>query len=147
MRKIFTKNMGGYVGTTGGGEIKPSADSWVVQEDIDIIGVDIIAECIFGITVNGFVHTNVEVSQAGSQTKDGAILRCKTGALQWNAIGQGGGGLGMCVDQKIVMFPEGYAISVKEEGHVNVHLQIETPVGEVADLYAWVQIYYVKKGK
>lgn len=146
-KRVFTKNMNALVSTLGGIEVKTGADVWIPQEDIEIIGSQVDSELLCNFAVNGIIHAIVDLSLAPGMSQDGDINFLHTVALQWNVVGQGGGGVGSLGDNAVVMFPAGYSIPVKEDGHVNLHLLIETPAGETGDLYANVRIYYLRVGK
>ena len=140
MKRVFTKTMGGLISTAGGIVTEPNVDEWVPQEDIWIIGVAISTEILYAITVNGSVHGYLEVSQAGYQTADGAIFGVQTVGMQWT-----NGGTGKQSDCVVMMLPEGHGVPVREDGHVNLHGQVEAPAGETANLYSWIIIYYLRQ--
>lgn len=141
MKRIFTKPLSVPSLTTTGGQINSIAVAYVAEEDITIIAVRASLEVITTITMNGYCVATQELTQAGASGQPGQVFRQRMDCLQWNAAA--GGGLSSIQNDNIV-FPEGYGITVKEEGSLNIFQQVETPAGETANVHPEFTIYYVK---
>lgn len=144
MKKVFTKVLDDSGNLAAGTSDIRVCDTWVVQEDIDIIGVELTSEISRPLGNDGSAELRCEVSQSGQLGKDGSIALCNTTA-EWNTSPAFGA---MRAARTVTMFPAGYGVQVKEEG--TVYLFVVAAANDMtAGILNWdvhATIYYVKKG-
>jgi len=115
-RKIFTKRLG-IDGTAGWGTVSPATDNtlaWLMEEDIEVIGVELHAVIFNHFGNDGIGHCAAIVSQDGQYGDVGRVYHIDVQA-EWNtapAFGYTG------CENGNVMFPAGHTIRVKEEGYL-----------------------------
>ncbi|MBA7587497.1 hypothetical protein ES708_29527 [subsurface metagenome] len=116
MRRVFTKWLGYTPYTVPNEWHTEIGDAWIPQEDITIVGV--LLQCFlgFGNSNDCEIYGHMEVSQAGVHWQDG-IIACACYNYRWNTSPQAVYSIPANVP---VMFPTGYGIPVKEEGHINL---------------------------
>lgn len=141
-KRVFTKWMGKGVVPPNDDWISEVAMEWVVQEDIEIIAVEL---CGFAGPWNEndhHVYGHFELTQAGVKWSDGIIAALAMDYF-WNTAPASAA---RSPDNVFVHFPEGHAIPVKEEGHVNliVDFYMEGAAGEEY-IHCDAIIYYIKK--
>ena len=142
--KIYTKVLSGFVDMASGVTTdEPSADSWLLQEDIEVIGVGLFCRFTHALGNDGDGSVTAELSQVAKFEVDGTIALI-TAVQDWNttpAFGQ--------IKNKdlTVMFPPGYAVSVKEEGylHLNMHATASGTIPGGSRGGGHAVIYYIKK--
>lgn len=135
MKRVFTAYLGAASLQVVGAADSQIAQAFQAQEDIVVIGCEITAELVMT-DVAGITHGTVELTQAATQTKDGNIARCRVGGYK-----SGGGDLHLN-ENVVVMFPKDHGVPVKEDGVLNVAIQIESTA--TASIHPWVTLYYVK---
>ena len=143
MIRVFTKHMlGAHTKTAGSASIWEVVDSWVVQEDITIIGVAVACDHATFLNNDGHAWVGAEVSQSGVAQQDGRIAEAWAD-VAWNSAPAFGYNKWA---QSVVMFPKGYGVPIKEEGTVYLHGNtngVEVTVADVT-VSAMAIIYYVK---
>jgi len=147
LRKIFTKKLDFSKVTQAAvsSETYDARTAWLAQEDIEIIGCEVHADCVSQVGNDGMAFGIVEVSNSGKYGQEGCFAR-SAGIAEWNTTpGFGGNRQPNCV---VVMFPAGYAITVKEEGYVYLNGYVNAAELTAGDFeFAGSAIlYYVKKG-
>ncbi|MBA7591184.1 hypothetical protein ES708_33336 [subsurface metagenome] len=142
-RRIFTKYMTGEFsdqGTTW--KEKLALDSWLLQEDIEVIGFQLGTKVEMADQNDNLTEVIGELSQTAIFGQDGVIGQV-CGAHLWNSVPAS-------VDREcptsLVMFPEGLAIPVKEEGHIYLNAIVKGAALTHAQWSAWAIIYYIKRG-
>ncbi len=141
-KRIFTKVFSGTT-PTALAMVKDynAQEAWLVQEDIEVIGAELVIQSAQPSENDGFAYCGVELSQVGVISQDGAIL--KAAAFEgWNTTPAG-----ICTanGHAIVAFPLGLAVPVKEEGYLYINL---TTYGKTAGMsvFNWgCIVYYTKK--
>ncbi|MBA7582148.1 hypothetical protein ES708_24068 [subsurface metagenome] len=142
-RRVFTKFMEGIAVDTGTAWTEESAiTSWLAQEDIEVIGFQLGARAYLSDQNDDLAEIVGELSQAGLMHQDGLIGRC-TGAHYWNTVPQS---VDRECDSPVVMFPEGLAVPVKEEGYLYLHAATKGAVGTHMTWKVWAIVYYTKRG-
>lgn len=118
-----------------------SADQFVAQDDIDLVGVELNVEmCAFNQNDN-FTMAYGELSQNGNWAQDGSILRGQCTAA-WNSSPA----FGYYVPSfRTVIFPYNCAIPIKEEGNVYLHVQYQGASAGTTSLGVHANLYYVKR--
>ncbi|MBA7575142.1 hypothetical protein ES708_16963 [subsurface metagenome] len=116
--------------------------SWLVQEDIELVGAEISLQNDMPSENDGFATCELELSQTGLIGGDGAILDAK--AMEgWNTVPQG-----ICNQNAhvVLVLPQGVAIPIKEEGHLYLNTR---GYGKTADLsyFEYCVIIYYTKGR
>ncbi|MBA7592921.1 hypothetical protein ES708_35123 [subsurface metagenome] len=142
-KRIFTKHLSGTARDESTGWLQQDAiQSWLVQEDIEVIGFQLITQVLIADQNDDLAEIIGELSQTGLFGQEGLIGQV-TGAHLWNSVPAS-------VDRECpvvtVMFPEGLAIPVKEEGHIYINA---TAKGAAATHTTWLiraTIYYIKRG-
>ena len=118
-----------------------SADQFLAQEDIDIIGLELNLE-ICEINENDSVTmAYAEISQNGNWAQDGSIMREQVN-LTWNttpAFGHYMKGF------RSLMFPAGLAIPLKEEGILYMHVQSAGGSAGISYLSVHCNVFYTKR--
>lgn len=142
-KRIFTKVLSGTRGVVTTGVIPEGAvASWLAQEDIEVIGAEIAVVSDKPSENDGFAWCQIELSQVGIWSQDGLILKASA-SEGWNTTPAG-------VDQTnghaIVAFPQGFAVSVKEEGYLYINtIGCGKTAGESTFYWSCI-IYYTKRG-
>ncbi len=142
-RRIFTKHLSGTARDEAEAWVENNAiASWLLQEDIEVIGYQVLTEVLIADQNDDLAEIIAEVSQVGIFGQDGTIGMV-SGAHLWNSIPQS-------VDRECpvvtAMFPEGLAIPVKEEGYIYLNAIAK---GALATHTTWLvraNIYYTKRG-
>ncbi len=145
-RRVFTEILVAPAQTVAGGAaaILNSYASYVAQEDIEVVGVELTIMPQGSLGNDGFCVAVAELSQAGQYNADGVVLQA-TMTQSWNTAPAFG-------DERpvteIIVFPDGDAVPVREEGTLNLHLQLVATDLTAGNFVVGVTavIYYVKKG-
>ena len=142
--KVFTKVFAGVIAVLVP-EVQPplvtnALHSWLLQDDIEILGID-------GAMVNskpsendGFSSVVLEVSQSGIYGTDGALFAI--GATEgWNTTPAG-----ICEvnGDKSTMLPSGKTVSVREEGHLYINVSTWGKTAGESKYDFHIIIYYTK---
>jgi hypothetical protein len=142
-KRIFTKVFSGQQACLGvNTTVQAGLHSWLVQEDIEVIGAQASIYCVAPSENDGFTAQKMELSQVGLPAQDGAILM--VGATEgWNTTPAG-----ICATSghTSVFFPPGFAVPVKEEGYLYVN---SVGVGKSAGVTMYeyeIVVFYTKKG-
>ncbi len=143
-KRIFTRYMTGEFSDQGTTWKEILAlDSWLLQEDIEVIGYQIGTRVHIADQNDNLTEVIGELSQTAIFGQDGVIGRV-CGAHLWNSVPSS-------VDREcptsLVMFPQGTAIPVKEEGHIYLNASVKGAALTHAQWAVWAIIYYTKKGK
>lgn len=146
-KRIFTHKVDFNQKTVAAGtSLTYNADNaWLMQEDIDVIGVEIQIDMTNHVGNDGMGLAVIEVSQSGKYGEDGLIARVN-GISEWNTAPAFGGA--RQPNQVVVMFPAGHAIPVKQEGHIytNGYYNAVTLTAGNLTFAGTAIIYYTKKG-
>ncbi|GAH95342.1 unnamed protein product [marine sediment metagenome] len=141
-RRIFTKVFSQMVSLTGVAPTSEPADlSWLVQEDIEVIGASISIQNQTPSENDGNAFCEVELSQVGIRSQDGAILAGK--AEEWWNTAPAGIAITNC--NVAVTFPQGFAIPVKEEGYLYINGYGSGKTAGTSVFLYKVMVYYTKK--
>lgn len=150
-KRIFTKflrSSGLNMVSTGAAEFTrfDNADSWLVQEDIVVIGVQLVSK--FGadyvVSNAGGAELVSSVSQVGTRWADGEILMGETTMASNGAAHLGYQGH----DNQQVIFPEDLGIPVREEGYLYLHAELTLQgieIGVTISVDCEALIYYIKE--
>lgn len=144
MRRVFTKVARGQVQIVTAVEVEQTGlYSWLIQEDIEIIGVNMSLWNSEPSGNDGVASCNLELSQTGEYGQPGAIA-CVNASESWNTAPAGIAATGGIT---VVNFPANLAIPVKEEGHIYVNaMGLGKSAGTSFFLFE-VLIYYLMKGR
>lgn len=149
--RIFTKVLAFSAETNAIDPIETvSADLWTVEEDITVIGCEVMCGGALDVdkTVAGILAPacSVELSQTGKLNSDGIMLKAwvrpiaytDTGTVRapwdWSGIHA----------IQTIMFPAGYGIPVKESGSVYLHAEYWPGVTEKTLWSFYGIVYYIK---
>ena len=117
-KRVFCKWMMGSHPITGTALSEVLGDdTWVVEEDVTIIGASLLARVTTPSENDGFARFRWELSQSGQMDKDGTIL--DAGAVDWWNTAPPGIAVGST--HAVVMFPEGYGVPISEGGTLYLH--------------------------
>ncbi len=144
MKRIFTKVLTGVITATigpPGGAAYGGFDSWLLQEPIEVIGVALAIASQDPSENDGYAKVAVEVSQSALLGSDGAILEAKAGE-GWNTTPAG---ICRTAGHQVAMFPEGYAVPVREEGSLYINTWSEGKTAGGSTFRYTATIFYVKK--
>ncbi len=143
-KRVFTRIAKGFVVVTGATEVETTGIySWLLQEDIDIVGVNMSLWSEEPSENDGFASCNLELSQTAEYAQAGAIA-CVNAGEGWNTAPPGIAKQG---NVTVLNFPVGLTIPVKEEGHIYINAM---GFGKTAgsSIFAFeVIIYYTMKGR
>ncbi len=142
-KRIFTKVFNGAITA----ELAvPKTDnaimSWLAQEDIEVVGASATIYSYQPSENDGQAEALIELSQVGIIAQDGAILQVAAHE-DWNTTPAG---ICLTTQQATVMFPQGSAVPIKEEGYLYINAM---SVGKTAGLSSFqytVTVYYIKRG-
>ena len=142
-KRIFTKYMAGATADEAEAWIEDNAlDTWLMQEDIGVIGFQLGARAMISDQNDNLAEIVGELSQAGLMSQDGVVGQVAN-AHYWNTVPQS-------VDREcqtpLVMFPEGLAIPVREEGHLYLNAACKGAIGTHMTWLVWAIVYYTKRG-
>lgn len=117
-----------------------SLDEFVAEEDLTIIGWDIIAKRGADLegSTTGYGEVSAELTQSGKRNEPGTI---------GYAMGYYAAGISNEPMQQSQQFAEGQGITLREEGTVNLHMNSNVyggTAGEVHSFNCYARIYYVK---
>ncbi len=142
-KRIFTKETSGLKIVSGATEVEENAIvSWLMQEDIEVLGATGYCISVLPSENDGWAFLEVELSQAGVLSEDGAILRV-AGQEGWNTTPAG---VTQCSGHNAIAFPAGFTIPVKEEGHLYINMRGENKTAGFSTFRWGFIIYYTKKG-
>ncbi|MBA7587237.1 hypothetical protein ES708_29258 [subsurface metagenome] len=140
-KRIFTKIFSGTIDlTTTSMTVRNAKESWLAQEDIEVIGAEVAIQSQMPSENDGFSQCFVELSQVGVFGQEGAILGAWA-SEGWNTTPAG---IMATTGHIVVMFPQGYVVPVKEEGYLHVNTR---GWGKSAgtDLFEYeIYVYYTK---
>ena len=151
-QRIRTKYLGGAVdgedlmanGVPYGPKVRLE---WVVQDDIKVVGLEIINEInALDAHRNADFHCQMitELSRGGVLERDGSLGCCQL-EFGWTATIALGGGNGGQRNQLCIMFPQGYGVEI-DEGEVLNMLKYASYIGGSDVLtYSSVIVYYVER--
>jgi len=141
--KIYTKILRAIPTLTfGSTAVLLSEDSWLLQEDIEVVGFQLHVEIEEQLANDGKGAVCVELSQTGVWHSDG-VLGIKTTVAEWNtspAFGHTDRG------EDSVMFPAGNRVTVKEEGYLYLHMCLDATelTAGIVKAEGMAIIYYTK---
>lgn len=146
-KRIFTHKVDFSQKTVAAGtSLTYNADTaWLMQEDIEVIGVEVQIDMTDHVANDGMGLAVIEVSQSGTYGGDGLIARVN-GISEWNSVPAFGGA--RQPGAVVVMFPAGHAIPVKQEGYIymNGYYNAVTLTAGNFIFAGSAIIYYTKKG-
>jgi len=148
MKRVFTKEMSWNFGALsepmGIAPVENAVVMWKAQEDILIIGCELHLYSTHYTAQDGYTYCHAEISQVGMYVQDGMIA-CVAASNWWNSVP---GGIHRQNGHVVVMFPDGYAIPIKEEGtvYVNGVCSLEEQSAGI-DRYAFRAVIFYVKGK
>jgi len=142
-KRIFTKV---FSGTTPAMLEEVTAfnaqEAWLVQEDIEVIGAELVIQNALPSENDGFAYCSIELSQVGVMSQDGAILKAAS-AEGWNTTPAG---VDHVNGHAVVNFPLGLAVPVKEEGYLYINLSTYGKSAGASTFNWGCIVYYTKKG-
>ncbi|MBA7589087.1 hypothetical protein ES708_31162 [subsurface metagenome] len=141
-KKIFTKVFKNvFAAEKLGTTIFDALETWLLQEDIEVIGASAVLGNELPSENDGYSHGYVELSQVGKGGMDGALLKVTAGE-GWNTAPPG-----ICRNNGhvFVTFPAGFAVPVKEEGYLYINAEVDGKSAGV-DGYGYEVIVYYTKG-
>ena len=142
MKRVFTKEFHGEATALAPGWITaPAKETWLAQEDIEVVAAELNIYISEPSENDGFGAAEIELSQVGVAEQDGVILKavCSEG---WNTTPAG---ITATNGHAFLSFPAGYAIPVREEGTIYLHLRVlGKSAGITMSRYGAI-IYYTKK--
>ncbi|MBA7555315.1 hypothetical protein ES705_47973 [subsurface metagenome] len=139
-KRIFTKRFSGQVEVGMPNMDFPAMDSWLLQENIEVIGASIAVIPWQPSENDGYTYLSVELSQTGVFGLDGTILQC--GAMEgWNTSPAG---ISVHVGNVAVSFPNGAAVPVREEGYLFVNAKGYFKTAGITNYNYGVTVYYTK---
>ena len=142
-KRIFTKTFEGMQIVAGGVETEENGvQSWLAQDDIEVLGVSGHALCTQPDENDGFSYLVAELSQTGVLGQDGAILKVLA-QEGWNTVPQG---IHAVAGHVTIAFPAGATIPVKEEGHLYINLRFNNKSAGMSVFRYGFIVYYTKKG-
>ncbi len=147
-KKLYSKVWAGFILVdpgpyVTGPEITNALQSWLVQDDIEVIGANISLINTMPSENDGFAQLMVELSQTGIYGQDGAIAAAMS-SEGWNTAPPGISAENANV---VVMFPEGKAMPVKEEGHLYLNTSYMGKTASSSRFNFEVIIFYTKTGR
>jgi len=146
MKRVYTATLFGEIREAGSGsqtEQYKGVDSYVAQEDIEIIGCELTLMPTLPMGNDGLAWCRAELSQTSDLAKPGIIMEAPN-VCEWNttpAFGEHES------TQVFAMFPEGKVVPLKEEGRVYLNYEVNTE-SLTAGFYTarlFAIIYYTKK--
>ncbi|MBA7547626.1 hypothetical protein ES705_40055 [subsurface metagenome] len=142
-KRIFTKVFSGSITATGVMLVgMDAAETWLVQEDIAVIGSQAKCYSVQPSENDGFAQVRVELSQVGKEAQDGAILSVAA-SEGWNTAPPG---IAALAGHTTVIFPQGVAVPVKEEGYLYINASTKGKTAGSSIFHFEVIVYYTKKG-
>lgn len=143
LSRMMTHYMSGGINEAAGGLFTvPAMNYWLLQDDIRVYGWDYSLKVYPVMTLDGWMDAYFELSQAPTQTKDGGLVGVRIGCFISPIGVSGGAGAGVMNDHDTFIFPSDHYISVQEGEYLNLHGQVESPVGKAARMDAAIRIYY-----
>lgn len=141
--KIYTKFLRAIPTLTFGSTVVLLAeDSWLLQEDIEVVGFQLHAEVEEQMANDGKGAVCVELSQTGVWHADG-ILGTLSAVAEWNTAPA----FGHTDRHDIsVIFPAGHRVTVKEEGYLYLHMCVDATelTAGIVKTEGFAIIYYLK---
>ncbi|MBA7712817.1 hypothetical protein ES703_121807 [subsurface metagenome] len=145
MKRIFTKRFSGAIDANPPGlvfEDQNALETWLVQEDIDVIGAEVAVASHAPSENDGYALVSVELSQVGVMNQDGSILLASS-TEGWNTAPPG---ICQASGHAMVTFPNGMAVPVKEEGYLYINGRSKGKSAGPSLFSYGVVVYYTKKG-
>ncbi|MBA7589880.1 hypothetical protein ES708_31974 [subsurface metagenome] len=141
MKKIYTKVFAGYITMSGSnGLIEEASRSWLLQDDIEVIGAECLIVSSRPSENDGFSWAKVELSQTAVRDQDGCILEAMANE-GWNTTPAG---IMASNGHAVVSFPAGYAVPVKEEGYLFINFNGSAKSADISEYQYKVIVYYIK---
>lgn len=149
--RIFTKVLAFSAETTAIDPIEAiSADIWTVEEDITVIGCQVMCGGMLDVdlTVAGITApaSAVELSQTGKLNADGILLKAWQRLVAYTDTGVVRAPFAWTTIHAIkeIMFPAGFGVPVKESGSIYLHAEYWPGVAEKMLWSFFGIIYYIK---
>ena len=145
--RVFTKYLGvDITPATGFNDFLPAVVSWLLQEDIEIVGCQVgISWGASWMSVAGqYIETLAELSQTAVVERDGVILHARVQAQL--GLVTSGMAYQFGSDHAEVMFPPADRITVKEEGYLYLNAWLNEEAALRVTLRPWAIIWYTKRG-
>lgn len=144
-QKVFTKNLNASLEQVGAGSSQALADaSWLMEEDIEIIGIVMDAQLLSSPGNDGFSHGVGWLSQSAEAGVLEGRLAHVGAQLEWNTAPAFGT---RTTQIATLMLPPGYTIQIKEEGHLYLNMNMENSGAGNCTLFVQAIVYYVKRGQ
>ncbi|MBA7542010.1 hypothetical protein ES705_34326 [subsurface metagenome] len=143
-KRVFTRIAKGQVQVSTSFVIEHTGVySWLLQEDIEVVGVNMSLWCALPSENDGFASCNLELSQTAEYGQSGAIAAVSS-TEGWNTTPAG-----ICqTNGKLALnFPVGLSVPVKEEGHLYVNAEGLGKSAGTSTFSFEVIIYYTMKGR
>ena len=138
------------VATAGESVMIPSADSWIPQEDITIIGCEIVGEAI-GLNEfdSGYLSGHHELSRIAKEDEPGVILQCYSFiqarevlvGINLTQVIQGNN-----FQHLIMFFPEGYGVDIDEGEPIYLNVTRDNTMANDHSIATNVVVWYVDRG-
>lgn len=119
-------------------------DEWIVQDDIKIVGVEMINEIDMADAISNAdfeMQCIFELSRAGTIERDSIIASCQN-EMCWNGIISVGG---EPRKEVVIMFPQGYGIEIDEGEVINLVAYASGVKAGDSYVFASAIIYYVER--
>ncbi|MBA7553403.1 hypothetical protein ES705_45994 [subsurface metagenome] len=147
-KKLYSKVWSGTINVEAGQyftgpEITNALHSWLVQDDIEVVGANLSIISTTPSENDGFAQIMVELSQTGIYGQDGAIA-CAMAQEGWNTTPAG---ISAANANVAVIFPDGKAMPVKEEGHLYLNTCYTGKTASFSTFNFEVIIFYTKTGR
>ena len=140
-KRIFTKRFSGEIQVSMIGYVEQNAlETWLLQDDIEILGAEIVVAADKPSENDGFAIVSVELSQTGVALQDGAIILASA-SEGWNTAPPG---ISMTNGHAVVTFPQGTVIPVREEGHLYINARGRGKSAGVSTFGYGAVVYYTK---
>ena len=140
--KVYTKVFAGYVNVSGTPEplVTNALHSWLLQDDIEVLGID---GCLISATPSendGFATVVLEVSQTGIYGAEGALYAI-CAEEGWNTTPAG---ICNANGNKATMLPSGKVVGVREEGHLYINTNTVAKSAATSTFLFHIAIFYTK---
>ena len=150
--RVFSKLLHFSAETTAIDPIETlAADIWTVEEDITVIGCEVMCGGMYDVdvTVADMLApaSSVEISQTGKLNADGILLKAWKRPVAFTDTGTVRAPFDWASIHAVehMMFPAGYGAPVKEDGSIYLHCEY-WPGGVHKMLWSFIGIVYYVKG-
>lgn len=141
-KRLFTHHMQFALVIAGADWVyTPSADQFLAQENLDIIGLELNIELCSYNQNDSVSMAYVEISQNGNWNQDGMLMR-EQAVAAWNTAPAFGYYVKGFRSQ---FFPAGYAVPLKEEGVLYMHVQSQGAAAGTTSLAVHCNVFYAKR--